>query len=221
MWNMRFSHILAILFASVSLQAHLTWENTDQQVESGLTQETAEIQFTFTNENDEPVQIIDLKSSCGCTVPELEKRVYAPGESGTIKALFTFGAREGRQHKRVTVTTDMDGRRQIDRLSFTTEIPSWATLNPRLLRWQRGVDPAPAEAKLVINDPDRIHPPELVADSKAFTVELSPEENGTWVFTVTPVSTEEMATEKIAFTLEASEDGRTRTREFSIYGLIR
>ena len=38
--------------------------------------------YRFTNHGQQPVRIEELKPSCGCLQPRLEKRVYKPGESG-------------------------------------------------------------------------------------------------------------------------------------------
>lgn len=40
--------------------------------------------FTFTNAGAEPLTITDVRSSCGCLVPALAKRVYEPGERGEL-----------------------------------------------------------------------------------------------------------------------------------------
>jgi hypothetical protein len=44
--------------------------------------------FTFTNAGKGDLKIIDIQKTCGCTVPQLEKNDYMPGESGTIKVEY-------------------------------------------------------------------------------------------------------------------------------------
>ena len=48
-------------------------------------------EFNFKNVGTTPVTIRDLTTSCECTAAELAKRTYAPGEAGTVKAVFTPG----------------------------------------------------------------------------------------------------------------------------------
>src|SRR5262249_11304464 len=48
----------------------------------------------------------DTKGSCGCTVPTLEKKDYAPGEGGVIKVTYTPHGRRGKQQPTVTVTSN-------------------------------------------------------------------------------------------------------------------
>lgn len=38
--------------------------------------------FAFTNRGDQPVKITEIKPSCGCLNPRLDKREYLPGETG-------------------------------------------------------------------------------------------------------------------------------------------
>lgn len=40
--------------------------------------------FDFVNRGKAPVRIIDVKSSCGCLTPRLDRRSYAPGDAGSI-----------------------------------------------------------------------------------------------------------------------------------------
>lgn len=68
--------------------------------------ERAETAFRFRNEGTEPLTILDIKSPCGCTVPELAKTVYAPGEEGELKVYFDAKNREGAQTKTIQITTD-------------------------------------------------------------------------------------------------------------------
>ncbi len=40
--------------------------------------------FTFVNRGPAAVEISDVRSTCGCVSPKMEKRTYAPGEQGTL-----------------------------------------------------------------------------------------------------------------------------------------
>lgn len=62
--------------------------------------------FTFTNVGSETLTISDVRSTCGCTVPELSKKVYQPGETGEVVVIFNPANRSNKQHKVITVTTD-------------------------------------------------------------------------------------------------------------------
>lgn len=91
--------------------------------------------FSFKNTGSETVTITDLKASCECTVPQLEKRSYAPGESGKITAVFTFGARVGIQEKTIDVVTNDAGAKPTQ-LSLGVNILELLTCSPRLFHWK-------------------------------------------------------------------------------------
>lgn len=58
--------------------------------------------FEFTNTGDAPLIISDVKSSCGCTVPEKPKGPVAAGESSVIKVKYDT-KRVGPIRKTITV----------------------------------------------------------------------------------------------------------------------
>jgi hypothetical protein len=58
--------------------------------------------FEFTNTGDAPLIISNVKSSCGCTVPEKPKDPIAPGANGEIKVKYDT-KRVGPIRKTVTV----------------------------------------------------------------------------------------------------------------------
>jgi len=45
--------------------------------------------YKFKNTGRETLKITDVKAPCGCTIPVLEKKEYAPGESGQIEVTYT------------------------------------------------------------------------------------------------------------------------------------
>ena len=44
--------------------------------------------FTFTNTGDEPLQIIKVKSSCGCALADWSRGFIQPGQRGFIRVIF-------------------------------------------------------------------------------------------------------------------------------------
>jgi len=58
--------------------------------------------FEFTNIGDADIIIQDVKSSCGCTVPEKPKDPVAPGKTGVIKVKYDT-QRVGKIRKTITV----------------------------------------------------------------------------------------------------------------------
>ncbi|MDW3191716.1 MAG: DUF1573 domain-containing protein [Cytophagales bacterium] len=63
--------------------------------------------FTFVNRGLEPVTILRVQASCGCTTPDWSKEPVAPGESGFIMARYDPKNRPGAFRKSLKVTTSI------------------------------------------------------------------------------------------------------------------
>lgn len=63
--------------------------------------------FEFTNTGNVPLVISDVKSSCGCTVPEKPDAPIAPGATGQIKVKYDT-KRVGPIRKTITVYSNAD-----------------------------------------------------------------------------------------------------------------
>lgn len=62
-------------------------------------------EFTFTNKGKEPIVLNNVRSSCGCTVPQWPREPILPGKSGSIKVTYDT-KRMGPINKSVTVLSD-------------------------------------------------------------------------------------------------------------------
>lgn len=65
--------------------------------------EKATVNFKFRNTGRTDLVITQVKSSCGCTVPEYPKEPIKPGGEGAIKVSFDSSGRKGVQSKTVNV----------------------------------------------------------------------------------------------------------------------
>lgn len=63
--------------------------------------------FRFTNNGTVDLKIIDVKASCGCTVPAWPKNPLKPGESANIDVKFNTAGKMGKQKKSVTVYSNV------------------------------------------------------------------------------------------------------------------
>ncbi len=61
--------------------------------------------FAFINQGTEPLVLNDVKSSCGCTIPQWPKEPIAPGASSTIDVKYDT-KRTGAFSKSITVTSN-------------------------------------------------------------------------------------------------------------------
>ncbi|NOQ71455.1 MAG: DUF1573 domain-containing protein [Crocinitomix sp.] len=60
--------------------------------------------FKFTNTGDKNLVLFDVKTTCGCTVPEdWPKHPIAPGESGEVKVIFNSNNKVGSINKSIRI----------------------------------------------------------------------------------------------------------------------
>lgn len=64
----------------------------------------------FRNDGDADLEILNINSTCGCTVGELQQKIYKPGEGGTLKVTFDPKNRQGQNHTTVTIVTNDQNR---------------------------------------------------------------------------------------------------------------
>lgn len=62
--------------------------------------------FAFTNTGTEPLIILNVQTTCGCTASEWSKKPIPPGEGGEILVTFNSAKKMGRQNKIITVYTN-------------------------------------------------------------------------------------------------------------------
>ena len=101
--------VTASLVAALSAtfaHAELRWQQMAVEVLAKPAEQSAVVDFAFTNEGSQAVTIQSVQTSCGCTTAALDKKTYAPGEAGKIPVTFNFGDRVGEQIKYITLRTD-------------------------------------------------------------------------------------------------------------------
>ena len=60
--------------------------------------------FKFTNTGDKNLVLFDVKTTCGCTVPEdWPKQPIPPGESGEVKVIFNSNNKVGAVNKSIRI----------------------------------------------------------------------------------------------------------------------
>ncbi|MBW8040478.1 MAG: DUF1573 domain-containing protein [Planctomycetes bacterium] len=63
-------------------------------------------EFNFKNTGEVLLKISKIDAPCGCTVPKLAKKEYAPGESGILTVNYQSGNRSGSATKRLYVNSN-------------------------------------------------------------------------------------------------------------------
>lgn len=75
-------------------------------------------EFYFKNNGNEPLMLVDVRSSCGCTTPSWTREPIMPGQTGSIKVHYDTN-RLGTISKSVTVSTNGDPERLVLRIVGT------------------------------------------------------------------------------------------------------
>ncbi len=97
---------LFLVFGSLQAQEALQFDTKD--FDFGEIEEAGgpvDHRFEFVNKGMEPIQILGVKASCGCTTPNWSKEVIPPGESGFITARYNPMNRPGAFRKSLRVST--------------------------------------------------------------------------------------------------------------------
>ncbi|PCI09583.1 hypothetical protein COB72_06005 [bacterium] len=89
-------------------QGKLVFASKTQDTGEILDTDKGKVSFLFRNTGSAPLTITQVKPSCGCTVPELAKKTYMPGEQGSIEVTFDPKGKKGAISRNITVYTDSD-----------------------------------------------------------------------------------------------------------------
>jgi hypothetical protein len=70
-------------------------------------------EFNFTNTGNAPLKIREITKTCGCTPFSLEKKEYAPGESGTLKVNYFSEELHGQATKNLIIHSNDPARPEV------------------------------------------------------------------------------------------------------------
>ena len=175
-----------VFVALSTAQAQLTWEKTEIELHPKATDAEAVAQFKYENKTDKPINIKNVRSSCGCTVASLKKNDVAPGEKGEVTATFKIGGRTGVQTKTVTVETDHPAQPVIN-LILKADIPESVRINPTFVFWENGANPQPKKITVTAGKDVKMTKLDVVSSSPDFVTKVDPgTKPGEFVITVTP-----------------------------------
>lgn len=86
--------------------AKIKFERSEHNFGNISINSTSKCEFKFTNVGGGLLKISTIQSTCGCTIPTLEKKIYKAGESGTIKVEYAAGAMKGTVNKKIHVISN-------------------------------------------------------------------------------------------------------------------
>lgn len=68
--------------------------------------EKVEHVYEFKNIGDQPLQILRVDASCGCTQPDWTKTPVLPGKTGKVSVVFNSADKVGRTIKEITIQSN-------------------------------------------------------------------------------------------------------------------
>lgn len=92
-------------------------------------QEAHSGEFVIRNQGDQPLKILDVSTSCGCTAASPGKAELAPGESTKLEITFNSKDFQGPQHKTVTIRTN-DPARPVVEVTVLADVHSALMITP-------------------------------------------------------------------------------------------
>jgi hypothetical protein len=130
------------IFLCLSARAELKWEQTTIELNPATGDKQAIGHFKYQNVGKTPVRFRSVRSSCGCTVAQSQKKEAQPGDRGEITATFNIGGRTGTQIKTITVETD-DPAQRVIALTLKTVIGQALAIQPTFVYWRTGEEAKP------------------------------------------------------------------------------
>jgi len=91
-----------ILQTTIASAIKVLWANESHNFGEIPQGKPVSVEFSFTNNGDEPVLIAEVATSCGCTASDYSKEPILPGKSSAIKVTYN-AATAGSFSKSITV----------------------------------------------------------------------------------------------------------------------
>lgn len=111
----------------------------------------ARVVAVYRNIGTREARILEVKSSCGCTVPTPEKMVLLPGESAELEITYEPGANRGDVHQ--SVLLEIEGQEKPAFLSLEGKIVPSVVAEPALVELEPN---QPVTVTLKSRDPQRL-----------------------------------------------------------------
>ena len=166
-------HFAVLVFCLVGLPTAraLQWTGTEAGLRPQADGTMPVASYPFRNDTAAPVTITQAVATCDCTLIDLAKKTYAPGESGVLVVRFDPTGRSGTVSRTISVVTDEPGA-QPQLLKLTAELPEVLSFTPRDLSWAAGEKPEAKFLDVLVNVREGLELAAAWANQPDFKVEL-------------------------------------------------
>ena len=163
--------LCAMLLPAAPVFAGATFESTRADLIAQPDQDVVKASFPFKNDTDSTLNIVEVHSNCGCIKADTDKKSYAPGESGVVRADFKVGNFEGLVEKFVTLETDAK-EEPMQRLAVSITVPILYEVKPQLTEWKQGEKGATKIVTFDVVGDEKIHVTEISTSRDNFESKL-------------------------------------------------
>ena len=200
--------IFPFLFWNLNAWATLKWDQLRADLVAAPNEKSVEAVFGFVNEGQTTVTIEAVKSSCGCTTAALDKKIYAPGEKGELRARFDIGQRRGPQSKTISVKIQNEPTPTI--LTLAVALAEPMKLKPALIVWKKSEVREPKVIALTAQPGQTVRSVKITSSNPRIHATLeTAKDAGSYAIMVTPEDTETAGFATL--TIEAELPGTTQT----------
>ncbi len=113
--------------------AQLTWNDTVAELQGISGQSHLVAEFRCKNNSSQATRVLEVRTSCGCTVVGDFSKDIKPGAEGTLSVRYNIGDRTGPINQSVVVKVAGGPDSE---LFIRGKVEEWAAVNPRLLVWR-------------------------------------------------------------------------------------
>ena len=163
--------MLGVLLVWLPTARALQWTGTEAGLRPQADGTMPVASYPFRNATAAPVTITQAVATCDCTLIDLAKKTYAPGESGVLVVRFDPTGRSGTVSRTINVVTDEPGVPS-QLLKLTAELPEVLSFTPRDLSWAAGEKPEAKFLDVLVNVREGLELAAAWANQPDFKVEL-------------------------------------------------
>jgi hypothetical protein len=168
-------------------------------------QKTADGVFAFTNKGESTFKIVGVKTSCGCTVADIEKKIYAPGESGELKVTYKKSPDVTDGNKTIILVTD-EPQNNFYTLSITATHKSAVSIDPYFTKWSINSAPIAKKIHIKILDPYNFHVTDVGTTNENFEASVKTIKAGSeYEVTISPNETTLKSSATIRFYTDSKD----------------
>jgi len=96
--------------------------------------ETRSVKLGFVNSGNAPLEIREVKTTCGCTAATLDRMSYAPGERGEVTVEFDPSAPGDNQRKYVTILSNDVTNEGVAQIEIVADVDAFVVIEPRIVQ---------------------------------------------------------------------------------------